>query len=75
MGLADGDRGRDARDPLGVGLVELGEELPGVRREGLDVAPLALGVERVEGQRALARSADAGDRRSDGGAAGRGRSL
>ncbi len=46
-------------DPVGVGLVELREELARVRREGLDVAPLPLGVERVEGQRALARSADA----------------
>ena len=46
-------------DPVGVGLVELREELPRVGRERLDVAPLALGVERVEGQRALARAADA----------------
>ena len=58
--LGDGDGRGDAVDPVGVGLVERLEELAGVGREGLDVAPLALGVERVEGQRALARAADAG---------------
>ena len=58
--LADGDRRRDAVDPVGVGLVELFEELAGVGREGLDVPPLALGIERVERQRTLARPADAG---------------
>ena len=56
----DRDGRRDAVDPVGVGLVELLEELAGVGREGLDVPPLPLGVERVERQRALARAADAG---------------
>ena len=51
--------GRDAVDPVGVGLVEPFEELAGVGRERLDVAPLPLGVERVERQRALARPAHA----------------
>ena len=37
------------------------EELLGVGRERLDVAPLPLGVERVEGERALARAGRAGD--------------
>ncbi len=65
----------DSRDQVGVGFVELCQELARVGREGLDVAPLALGVERVEGQRALARAAHARSRRSTGGAAGRGRAL
>jgi hypothetical protein len=37
------------------------EELPGVGRERLDVAALALRVERVEGQRGLAGARHAGD--------------
>ena len=37
------------------------QELPRVGGEGLDVPPLPLGVERVEGQRALARTAQPGD--------------
>src|SRR5262249_17465521 len=36
------------------------EELARIRREGLDVAPLAFGVKRVENERALARPGDAG---------------
>ena len=71
--LRDGDGRRDAVDPVGVGLVELFEELAGVGREGLDVPPLPLGVERVERQRALARPADARSGRPAGRAAGRGR--
>jgi hypothetical protein len=39
----------------------LADELAGVGREGLDVAPLALRVQRVEGQRGLAAARDAGD--------------
>ena len=60
MALAHGDGRRDSGDRVGVGLVEPGEELAGVRRKRLDVAPVALGVERVEGQRALARAAGPG---------------
>ena len=36
------------------------EELPRIGRQRLDVAPLPLGVDRVEGERRLARPADAG---------------
>ena len=46
---------------VAVGLLHLLEELPGVGRERLDVAPLPLGVERVEGERRLARAGEAGD--------------
>jgi len=52
--LVDGDGRGQALDEVDVGLVHLPEELAGVGREGLDVAPLALGVDRVEGERRLA---------------------
>ena len=63
LGLAalDGDGGQDALDAVHLGPVHALEELPGVGREGLDVAALALGVERVERQRGLARAGDPGD--------------
>ena len=61
VGLVDGDRRRDALDALGPRPVHALEELARVGREGLDVAALALGVEGVEGERALARAGDAGD--------------
>ena len=38
-------------------LLHLADELPGVGAEAFDVAPLALGIDRVHGQRGLARSA------------------
>ena len=44
-----------------VRLVHLLEELARVGRERLDVAALALGVERVEGERGLARAGEPGD--------------
>ena len=54
--LVDRDGRRQALDRVDVGLVHLAQELPRVRAERLDIAPLALGVDRVEGQRGLARS-------------------
>ena len=48
--LLDGDGRREAADRIVERLVHLAEELAGVGAEALDVAPLALGVERVEGQ-------------------------
>ena len=54
--LVDGDRGREPVDRVEVGLVHLAEELPRVAREALDVATLALGVDRVEGEARLARA-------------------
>ena len=59
--LVDRDRRREALDGVDVGLLHLPEELARVRREGLDVAALALGVERVEGERRLARAGQPGD--------------
>ena len=43
--------GRQAADVIDVGLRQLAEELPGVARQDLDVAALALGVDRVERER------------------------
>ena len=53
--------GRQALDEVDVGLVHLAEELAGVRRQRLDVAPLALGEDRVERQRGLARAGQPGE--------------
>ena len=57
--LVDRDRRRQAFDEVDVGLVHLPQELPGVGRQRLDVAALALGVDGVEGQGGLARPGDA----------------
>ncbi len=60
--LLDGDGRGQPLDGVHVGLVHLFEELAGVRRQALHVAPLPFGVERVEGQ---ARLAGAGQPRDD----------
>ena len=52
--LLDGDRRAQAGDRLDLGTVHLLQELARPRREALDVAALSLGVERVEGEAALA---------------------
>ena len=59
--LVDGHRGRQALDEVDVGFVHLAEELARVRRQRLDVAPLALGEDRVERQRRLARTGQPGE--------------
>ncbi len=59
--LVDGNGRGDALDALGLRPVHAIEKLPGIGREGLDVPPLSFGIDRVEGQRGLARAADAGD--------------
>ena len=59
--LLDGHRRHEAGDRVDVGTREPFEELPGVARHRLHVAPLSLGVEGVEGKRRLARSRHAGD--------------
>ena len=50
----------DALDGVDVRLLHPLEKLTRVGRQRLDVAPLALGVDRVEGERRLARPADPG---------------
>ncbi len=59
--LVDRDRRREALDRVDVGLVHLPEELARVGAQRLDVAALALGVDRVERQRGLARARQSGD--------------
>ena len=59
--LVDRDRRRQPLDRVHVRLVHLPEELARVGAQRLDVAALALGVDRVERQRGLARAGQAGD--------------
>ena len=59
--LVDRDRRRQALDRVHVGLLHLAEELARVGRQRLDVAALALGVDRVEGEARLARAREPGD--------------
>jgi hypothetical protein len=51
VGLVDGDGRWNALDAVHLRTIHAVEELPRVGREGLDVAPLAFGVQRIEGQR------------------------
>src|SRR5690606_19649006 len=59
--LLDGDGRREPRDEVDVRLVHPLEELARVGGERLDVAPLALGVDRVEDEARLPRARRAGD--------------
>ena len=59
--LLDGDGRRQPFDGVHVRLVHLLKKLAGVGREGLDVAALALGVDRVEGERRFAGAGQPGD--------------
>ena len=59
--LLDRDRGREAVDLVDVRLLHHLEELARIGREALDVAALALGIDRVEGERGLARAGQAGE--------------
>ena len=61
VGLVDGNRGRHAFDLVYSRLVHAIEELARVCREGLDIAALAFGVERIEHQTGLAGAAGPGD--------------
>ena len=60
IGLVDRDRGRNPLDRVDLRLVHAVEELPRVRAESLDVAPLPFRVERVEDERRLPGAGDAG---------------
>src|SRR5579872_5211683 len=59
--LVDRDRGREAFDVVDVRLLHLTQELARIGRQRFDVAALALGVDRIEGERALARTGEPGD--------------
>ncbi|MNS27395.1 hypothetical protein D3C72_593440 [compost metagenome] len=52
---------RQALDAVHLGHPGLIDQPPGIWRHRLEVAPLRLGVERAEGQRALAGARDAGE--------------
>jgi hypothetical protein len=49
--LVDADGGAEAVDLVDVRLLHLAQELACVGRQRLDIAPLSLGIEGVEGQR------------------------
>ena len=53
--------GTQAVDRIDVRPLHLVQELARVGGQRLDVAPLAFGVDRVEGQRGLSRAAQTGD--------------
>ncbi len=57
--LLDADRGRQARDMVHVGLLHHVQKLPGIGRQAFDIAPLPFGIDRVKGQRRLARARQA----------------
>ena len=59
--LFDGDGRRQPFDMVDVGFLHHGEKLSGVGRQGLHVAALALGIERVERQRRLAGAGQSRD--------------
>ncbi len=61
--LLDRDGGREAVNEIDVGLLHALEELARIRRKRLDVAPLPLGVDRVERERTLARAGGSRDHR------------
>ena len=59
--LLDRDRRRQPLDQVDVRLFHQLQKLPGIGRQRLDIPALALGIERVEGERRLARAGQAGD--------------
>ena len=59
--LVDADRRRQPVDLVDVRLLHLAQELARVGAQGLDVAALALGVDRVEGKARLAAAREPGD--------------
>ena len=61
--LLNGHGRREAVDSVDVGLIESAEKLTGVTAQTLHVSTLAFGVQRVERQAALARTAKPCDHR------------
>ena len=59
--LVDGDGGAQAVDHVHVGLLHLPQELPGVAGQAFHIPPLALGINGIEGQAALARAGQPGE--------------
>ena len=56
--LANRDCRRDAADFIHVRLIHPLKKLPRVSRQRFDIAPLALCIHRIEGERRFARTAD-----------------
>ncbi len=61
--LLDRNGGREALDRIDVRLAGQLQELPRVGGKALDIAALSLGIDRVEGERGLARAGQPGDDR------------
>jgi hypothetical protein len=61
VSLLDGNGRRQTVDVIDVGLLHHLQELARIRRQALDIAPLALGIDRVEGERRFARTRQTGD--------------
>ena len=59
--LFDGHARRQSRDQVHIGLFELLDELPCIRRHRIEKSPLPFRKENVEGERRFARTAQAGD--------------
>ena len=59
--LVDGDGRREALDGINIGFVHLAQKLAGIGGQTLHIAPLALSEDRVEGQGALAATANASE--------------
>ena len=59
--LLDCDGRRDAEDIVHLRLGHLGDKLSGVDTQALDVAPLPLSIEGVEGERTLSRATQTGE--------------
>ncbi|GJD71291.1 hypothetical protein MMMDOFMJ_4246 [Methylobacterium gnaphalii] len=57
--LLDGDGRREPVDLVDIRLRHHLQELPGIGRQRLDVAALALGIDRIEGERGFARAREA----------------
>ena len=58
--LFDGNRRRQPIYRIDVGLLHQLEELAGIGRQALDIAPLAFGVDRVEGEGRFSRAGQPG---------------
>ena len=61
--LLDGDGRRQALDVIDIGLLHQLQELARIGRQRFDIAALALGIDRVEGERGFARARQAGQHR------------
>ena len=59
--LLDRNGGREAVDLVDVGLLHHLQELARIGRKAFDIAALALGIDRVEGERGLARARKPGE--------------